>query len=134
MSSCGIDDLTGKPLKDFDHVVQSIGIILTTAIGERVMREWFGFPGLKLLGENATPQVIIRFWNAVLAALTMIQLNGLPTEPRFRIVKISRHEIDRSGLYRFAIEGDYMPRGHLGDFTVERRLQLFVDREGRVVS
>ena len=121
MASLGTNAATGAGLADFDHVVQSIGIILTTAIGERVMREWFGYPGLALLGELANEVTILRFWNAVVTALTVKQLNGLPTEPRFRIVRIRTKTIDRSGLYEVEVEGDYMPRGHLGDFTVEAR-------------
>jgi phage baseplate assembly protein W len=126
MASLGTDAATGKPLADFDHVVQSIGIILTTGIGERVMREWFGYPGLALLGELANEQTILRFWNAVVTALTVLQVNGLPTEPRFRIVKINSTRIDRSGLYEVQVEGDYMPRGHLGDFTVDSRRSMRV--------
>lgn len=131
MASFGTDAETGRGLSDFDHVVQSIGIILTTGIGERIMREWFGYPGLALLGELANEFTIIRFWNAVLTALTVTQLNGLPTEPRFRIIKIGTRTIDRSGLYECSIEGQYMPRGHLGDFTVEARRTIRVVREGQ---
>ncbi len=134
MASFGTDAETGRGLADFDHVVQSIGIILTTGIGERLMREWFGYPGLALLGELANEFTIVRFWNAVITALTLIQLNGLPTEPRFRIIGIRTKKIDRSGLYEVELEGEYMPRGHLGDFTVEARRTFRVVRANGTVE
>lgn len=125
----GVNRDTGKPLGGYDHVVQCIGVILTTFIGERTMREWFGFAGLGLLGELGNDRTIIRFWNAVLTALTAKQLSGLPAEPRFRIVKIHTKSINRAGEYVAEIEGDYMPRGHLGDFTVEGRRTFRVARD-----
>lgn len=38
----GLNAATGQPLSDHDHIRQSIGKILTTPIGSRVMRRDFG--------------------------------------------------------------------------------------------
>lgn len=117
--SAGINRETGRLLTDFDHVVQSIGVIFSTGIGSAVLREWFGFPGMSLLGKLATATTISRFFRAIALALTLRQLNGLPAEPRFRLVKITPISLGRDGNLVVLLEGIYFPRGHLGDFTPE---------------
>lgn len=119
MASTGVNRRTGKPIRDFDAVLQSIEVILTTGIGELLIREWFGFPGGRLLGENLTAQTILRFFQCVFMALSLKQVNGLAAEPRFRITRLVPLDADRQGNFSFRIEGEYMPRGHLGDTTVD---------------
>lgn len=128
MSSLGVSRLTGRPLSDFEHTLQSIEVILTTGIGDLLIREWFGFPGVRLLGENLTASTVIRFFQCVVMALSMRQLNGLPAEPRFRVVKVVPLGADRQGNFSFRIEGEYMPRGHLGDTTVEGARSAILSR------
>ena len=119
MSSAGINRETGRLLTGYDHVVQSIEVILTTFLGEAILREWFGFPGNSLLGKLGTQTPIIRYFRAIALALTIRQLNGLPAEPRFRLMKITPLSLDREGELSVLLEGIYFPRGHLGDFTPE---------------
>lgn len=130
MASTGVDWRTGKILRDFDHVLQSIEVILATAIGSRVLREWFGFPGTRLLGNPLNVKTVVKFSQVVTMALTIRQINGLAAEPRFKIRKITPISVDRGGHYAFRIEGDYMPRGHLGDTTVESETSFTVDATG----
>lgn len=124
----GIDRKTGRLLTGFDHVMQSLDVIFTTHFGERVMRRWFGSFVPKLLGENMTPSTVLRFWTAICIAIDM-------WEPRYRITRIvpsGTPEQMRTGAIGFEIEGVYMPRGHLGDFTPERGIRSI--RVGRTNS
>ncbi len=110
----GVDRLTGLPLSGWPHVVQCLGVIFTTTFGSRVMRRWFGSLIPNLLGENLSPLTLLRYKTALFAALAF--------EPRFAITRINiRSGSDelRSGRLRVELEGQYRPRAHLGDFTVE---------------
>jgi phage baseplate assembly protein W len=110
----GVCRITGRPLAGWPHVEQCLGVIFTTHFGSRVMRRWFGslIPGM--LGENLTPQTMLRFFTALYASLQF--------EPRFalkRISILSNADELRTGKLRLVLEGQYRPRAHLGDFTVE---------------
>ena len=105
----GVNSISGEALGGFEHVQQSLGKIFTTYQGERVMREWFGNPGLKLLGENATEATIL-LWFTALFMLTEL------FEPRFRIIQFVVNDLDRQGWADFTINGEYRPYAHL-DWT-----------------
>ena len=127
----GIDRNTGKLLCGWDHVVQSILTIITTAYGERMLRRWFGSSIPHLLGENLTTPTVVRFFAALIAALEVRETDtGLPREPRFKIVKITPKAVDRLGGLRIEITGIYMPRGHLGDFTPEDMRTIVLTQTG----
>lgn len=102
----GIDAQTGKRIDGFAHVEQSLGKIITTMIGERVMHEWVGNPGTKLLGENAVERTVLA-WVTIIYALTEL------FEPRFKIRRFALNDIDRPGAADFSIVGDYRPYAHL---------------------
>ncbi|WP_320141255.1 GPW/gp25 family protein [uncultured Cohaesibacter sp.] len=114
----GIDRNTGKMASEWDHTVQSIrDYILPTPFGVRVMREDFGsFIPLMLLRENLDNEnALLMFWAIALA----IDL----WEPRFDVKRVKPAETvtaRRKGRLPVAVVGDFMPRGHLGDFTVEK--------------
>lgn len=114
----GFDRNTGKLISGWSHVQQSLGVIFTTHFGERVMRRWFGSFVPKILGANMTPSTVLKFWTAICVAIDT-------WEPRYRVTKIvpqGSPEEMRSGDITFQIEGVYMPRGHLGDFTPDREI------------
>lgn len=119
----GIDAETGAVLGGFAHVEQSIGKIVTTMLGERTMHEWFGNPGTKLLGENATERVILT-WTTIL--WTLVEL----FEPRFRIIRFSPNDISRDGGIDFTIHGEYRPYAHLA----WQQAQVFVSVTDGVVK
>lgn len=113
--SVGVDRMTGRVLTGFDHVRQSLSVILTTSFGERVMRRYVGSFVPPLLGEPLIPRTLLRFWTAVCVAIELF-------EPRMRVRRIvptGSVSGVRLGQLKFKIDCDYMPRGHLGDFTVE---------------
>ena len=60
---------TGKLISDKKHLRQSIGIILTTPIGSRVMRPGFGSELPSLVAAPMTANTDLRIYAAVLDAL-----------------------------------------------------------------
>ncbi len=123
----GVHAATGKVLSGWPHVLQSIGIILTTGLGARVMRRYFGSVAGQLLGASMNQVTILRFFQAVTIAIEL-------WEPRYRISKITVLTLTRGGFGGFQIDGVYRPRGHLGDFTPEgtRRITLSVAADGKL--
>ena len=124
----GVNAENGKVLIGWDHVVQSIGKILQTRYHSRVLRRSVGCLVPHILGENATPYSIVRFYGAIITAIDL-------WEPNYRIqrVRILRREDDslmtsaeelRTGHLTQRQEGVYRPRAHLGDDTPERRRSL----------
>jgi phage baseplate assembly protein W len=118
--STGINRETGKLLIGFDHVVQSIHVIFTTQLGERVMLRHFGAAGNVLLGRAMTAGNILRFFTLFVVAIET-------WEPRFKVTRVlprrQEAETTRLGHMAFVIEGEYRPRGHLGDPTPEGTLR-----------
>jgi len=102
----GLDANTLRPLDGFDHVLQSLEKIFTTPQGARVMREWLGNPGLRLLGENATPRTVLLWFNVLWLLVELF-------EPRFRIRRFEPNNIDRLGYADFTMVGEYRPYAHL---------------------
>ena len=128
--SVGMDRETGRVITGFDHVLQSIGDIFSTELAERPLREWYGFPGLRLLGEPMNEANILRFFQDLVSALEVIELNGLPREPRFKIIQIVPLAAERSGNLSCRLEGEYRPRGHLGDFTPATVKRILISGAG----
>ncbi|WEK50312.1 MAG: GPW/gp25 family protein [Candidatus Kaistia colombiensis] len=118
MASTGINRRTGRLLTDWDHVLQSLEVILSTRFGERVMRRWFGSNVPVLLGQNMVPETFVRFYAAVGVALVQ--------EPRVELVRITPISVTRTGRAGFLLDLQYRPRGHLGDFTVEGAKRIIV--------
>lgn len=107
----GINRQTGKRMDSgWDHVIQSIGVLLTTSRLERYMRRAFGSDLPRLVDSPITPATVIDFYAATAGAIKEY-------EPRYRV---SRMRVDTAtkGHLQLLIEGVYFPRGHLGDFSV----------------
>ena len=133
MVGTGMDRRTGAVLSDWPHVAQSIEVILTTRIGERMFRRVFGSQVPKLLGEPLTNPTIVRFFAAVIAAIEL-------WEPRFRVRSIdvidgNSAERLRAGRLALKIRGEYRPRGHLGDPTPDwQERSLTIGDDGRMAA
>lgn len=126
----GIDRRTGQVLSGWPHVLQSIEVILSTRIGARVMRRWFGSDIPALLGRNMDVPTVVRFWAAICIALAL-------WEPRFKITKISATGSTdgmRAGAIGFSVAGIYYPRGHLGDFSDGQPKSFDYSRTGKVFA
>jgi phage baseplate assembly protein W len=109
--SSGVNAVTGASLTDWDHVQQSIGKILTTPIGSRVMRRDFGSDLPDLVDLKMTRRNILAIYSATAAAI-------LKWEPRFRMRSGQVDSIGPDGKIQIVVIGTYFPRGHLGDYTV----------------
>lgn len=131
MASLGIDRSTGKVLTDFSHVIQSIEVIFSTRIGERVMRRHFGSASPALIGRAMTPNQVFVFFYLIMWTLER-------WEPRFKVVQIvpsASAEEARLGHMNFVIEGEYRPFAHLGDFRPEGVLRkISVDARSNAFS
>jgi len=110
MAGSGFNRETGALLSGFDNVKQSIGVILTTPIGSRVMRREFGSELFGLIDRPMTDQVILAIYSAAVMALAR-------WEPRFAITACNLTGAQADGTLSLELTGVYYPRGHLGDFT-----------------
>lgn len=117
MSSVGIDRSTWAPLVGWDHVRQSIGVILTTEIGERLHRRPFGALIAELIDKPQNIETIVDLYMAVAEALEVRVIDGAQLgEPRFLLTSVDVAP-SPTGAVVVNCRGDYFPRGHLGDFT-----------------
>jgi phage baseplate assembly protein W len=124
----GMNAHTGKIMIGWDHVIQSIAKIFVTRYHERVLRRSVGCLIPHLLGDNATPYTITRFYGAIITAIDL-------WEPNYRIQRVriytrydntlltSAEEL-RRGILTQRMEGVYRPRAHVGDNTPERRRSI----------
>lgn len=110
MAGTGFDRETGALLSGFDHVRQSIGVILTTPVGSRVMRREFGSELFDLIDRPMTDQVVLAIYSAAVMAIAR-------WEPRFSITGCTLSGAASDGTLSLELSGVYYPRGHLGDFT-----------------
>jgi len=78
----GMDAQSGKPLTDTAHLVQSIGDILTTPVGSRVMRRDYGSLLPRLIDQPFNAATRIRLVAAIATAL-------MRWEPRLQITRIT---------------------------------------------
>lgn len=115
----GVNRETGAPLDGWNHVCQSIEVIMTTRFGERIEREWFGSDIPKLLGELGNPETFVKFYAATVRALTVREINGWLREPRFKVTRFFVESVSRTGEAVIQVEGLYMPRALYGDMTPE---------------
>ena len=124
MSSSGVNRVDGRPLSNFEHVRQSIEVILTTVIGSRVMRREFGSEVLNLIDRPLTDRVILAVYSAVVMAIAR-------WEPRFAVTGCKISRADETGKLSLQIFGIYYPRGHLGDFSrsEDAQTRIFFERQ-----
>lgn len=135
----GIDWTSGKKIEAWPAVVQAIEILFTTQIGSRVMLRSYGANLGRLLGSPMTVATLTKFRAGLTAALEL-------WEPRFRVRMalinaagdVNSPETMRLGQLKGLIfEGEYRPRGHLGDPTPEgdlRRIFVGIGQSGFEVA
>ncbi len=115
----GIDRRTGKPISGWPEVAQSLDVLLTTYVGERVRRRGIGFDGDAMQDK---PSNAIEMTNAFVAIMEAIEprlVNGRQYgEPRFDLVRVVPTRAGPDGVVTFELQGLYYPMGHRGDFSV----------------
>lgn len=125
MAGTGINRDAGTILPGFEHVEQSIGVILTTPIGSRVMRREFGSELFDLIDRPLTDQVILAIYAAAVMAIAR-------WEPRYVLTNCKLAAVDEAGTVSLEFSGVYYPRGHLGDYSVsQERSGSFIFSKGR---
>lgn len=115
----GLDARTGKLLTGWPHCVQSIRIILITAIGLMPMLRAFGSDVPRFQDDNPDPMTLMRLCTAIAAALRA-------WEPGFRLRTIALTRAGADGVYVFELSGIFYPRGHLGDYSLSEQRSLLV--------
>lgn len=107
----GLNRITGALLSGWAHVEQSVAVLITTALGSRVMRRDVGSKLPRLVDAPISPATLIDFYAATVGVIDK-------WEPRFRVNRMRAEQPTHGHLILHA-EGIYFPRGHLGDFTVK---------------
>ncbi|MFG1414052.1 GPW/gp25 family protein [Xanthobacter sp. VTT E-85241] len=126
--SVGFDRFTGRLLVDWDHVAQSITLLLTTRRMTRIMRRLFGSDIPGLIDAPMNDRTKIAAFVATADALEPRLVEGRQYgEPRFALVSVGVSQAAADGSITFVLEGYYVPRGHVGDGRAEdatRRLEV----------
>lgn len=102
----GMNRQTGKPLDGWQHVSQSIGDILSTPIGTRVMRRDYGSRLFELVDRPMNEATVMEATIAVAEALDR-------WEPRFELRRVMILEGGQDGHLSIDVIGVYVPDGHL---------------------
>ena len=104
----GVDRQTGQVLTGWAHCLQSIGVILTTAIGALIMARDFGMDG------QIQDAPMTAFPTYISAAAAALRLN----EPGFKLTRIAPTRAGADGVFAFDVAGDFYPNALDGDFSV----------------
>lgn len=99
----GTHSHTGKHLSGIDHLRQSIGDILTTPLGSRVMRRDYGSRLYRLVDAPMNQSTLLQIYAATAEALST-------WEPRFRLTRV-RAISAAPGRVELELTGDYLPDG-----------------------
>lgn len=99
----GLDRHTTELLTDDAHLAQSIGDILSTPIGTRVMRREYGSDLPLLIDAPINPETMIDLFHATAVALDR-------WEPRFQLRRVEIVEA-RSGFVDLRLTGDVRNAG-----------------------
>lgn len=105
-----MDRRTGRILKGWPHVVQSIEDIFTTRVLSRVMRRSYGSDTTKLIDAPTNESSLLAVYVAIAEALDA-------WEPRYEVKRIGFVEAGPDGRPSIALAGIYYPNGHKGDRT-----------------
>lgn len=105
----GLDRNTGRVLTGVDHLIQSIGDILTTPIGTRVMRRDYGCAAFEWIDAPMNEATKVDIYAAVAEALDR-------WEPRFKLERIVTVSAV-AGKLAVNLIGRYLPEGR--EITVE---------------
>lgn len=87
------------------------------------MREWFGASLRDDLGKSLTRQrgVLVMQKLSVAAELW---------EPRFKVLRVVPLAVTSGGFFGLRVDGEYRPRGHLGDLTAEGQRSVVIGPGG----
>ena len=112
----GLNRHTLQPLGGIDHAIQSVEVILSTRLRSRVMLRHFGGGVVEFLGPKRSVRLSTLLKQIIGTAIDL-------WEPRFKVRQVRQTGTADElalGHTKFVCECDYRPKGHLGEFTVER--------------
>ena len=104
---------TGAAISGLEHLRQSVGDILSTPIGSRVMRREYGSLVPELIDHPDNPTTRVRLYSATAGAL-------MRWEPRFRVSGVRFYSGPLPGQASVEVSGVYLREG------VERAIDLTV--------
>lgn len=105
----GMDRYTGKPLSGRSHLAQSVGDILSTAIGLRTMLRDYGAAVMELVDQPGNGRGVQRIYAAVAIALER-------WEPRLRLTLVSL-SMDDQGRAVIDLEGQSLEEPQPNSFV-----------------
>jgi hypothetical protein len=107
----GTSALDGKPLSGIDHLRQSIRDILSTPLGSRVARRWYGSNLFQRVDAPMNRQTLADIYRDTAVALsTKDPKTGQLVEPRF-VLKSVVVSSAAPGSLELDLTGDYLPEG-----------------------
>jgi phage baseplate assembly protein W len=89
---------TGRPITTLEHISQSIGDIVTTRLGSRVMRREYGCHLVDLIDQPGNPATQLLCYAAIAMAL-------IRWEPRVRLSRVQLTNLTMAGQCELEIEG-----------------------------
>ena len=101
----GIDAQTGKTLGGIAHLRQSVGDILATPVGSRLLLREYGSRLYELIDRPLDPDLLASIQAEAADALAR-------WEPRLRLLRIRAASV-AGGHVTLALEGDYLPDGRV---------------------
>lgn len=108
----GTNSADGKTLSGIDHLRQSVRDILTTPLGSRVGRRWYGSELFKYVDAPVNRQTLADIYRVTAVALTATNpLTGLPIEPRFQLQSVLASSVAPGALV-LDLTGQYLPDGN----------------------
>lgn len=93
-----IDRKTGEYVQGWPRIKQSIETILTTRIGVRLMRLWWGSNFMNMQDKPGNEETIM---SGMMAAISAINTY----EPEFKVTRVSIDAFDATGDITITIEG-----------------------------
>lgn len=106
----GMNATTGLALSGTDHLAQSIGDILTTPLGTRVMRRDYGSLLPELVDQPFNDATRLRLFGATALAL-------MRWEPRIRLIRVQLSQGTDPGTYTLDLEAVLVEGAQSSDYT-----------------
>lgn len=109
MGSVGVNRLTGRIIRDDEHIAQSIAMRLTTPKASRLFRRW--------LGSDVPSRIDAPMDDPNILALFVDVSEALQGETRFELRRVGVPSASADGRLSVALAGIIYPNGHKGDRT-----------------
>lgn len=106
-----IDRFTGDYITGWPRCRQSIATILTTRIGTRVLRRWWGSDFINAMDKPSVREVLM---DSIVSAIEAINAY----EPEFFVSSIRFENLGVEGSPTITVDGTYLPE------EAERRVQV----------